>query len=246
MSARRRRRRHLCRGARRGSVVISTGGTLNATKAITSVGRSVGVRRYTESASSRPHRHSESVAYPIPVAPDCARSAGHCCPVFPGVAANLAAGLPAFAEIPMGFADQVVGAALPGASTATVGLGGAPTAGVGPGAPTGASAPGTDRSRRPAGRGQRTALGRAAATDQLVRARRPDGASRRPTDRRTRARLTQPPPCAPLAIVQRGKRIGRHWSRSGEAPGTTATRRHDGPPTTKDGKHGEQKNATCK
>jgi hypothetical protein len=60
------------------------------------------------------------------------------------VAANLAAGLPAFAEIPVGAADQIVGApSTPGASSATVALAGPPTASVGlPGASSGSGGPG--------------------------------------------------------------------------------------------------------
>jgi len=128
-------------GARaEGNVVISTGGTLNAAKAITSVTGSVTITAPTQNLHQAIAIGTETqVDYPTFVAPAVPPGPTPPLPTDPGVAANLAAGLPAFAEIAVAPANQIVGGvALPGAAGGSIGIAGSA---AGAGAPANTSSP---------------------------------------------------------------------------------------------------------
>ncbi len=115
-------------GARaQGNVAIIAGTSLTAAKAITSVNGSVTIVSGVAPALNQdvPIGTQEQMDYPgivSPVAPPGPKSP---LPGAPGAASNAAAGLPAFAEIAVSSADQLVGGvAQPGAATGGFGLAG--------------------------------------------------------------------------------------------------------------------------
>jgi filamentous hemagglutinin family protein len=115
-------------GARaEGDVTISTGGDLTAAKQITSVNGTVTITvGGTQSIANVPIGDQAQLTYQPPVSPVIPPGPKSPLPSAPGAAANVAAGLPAFAEIAVGAADQVVGGvAQPGAASGGVGLPGA-------------------------------------------------------------------------------------------------------------------------
>ncbi|HUQ69088.1 MAG TPA: hypothetical protein VM165_06185, partial [Planctomycetaceae bacterium] len=123
-------------GARaQGNVAISAGGTLTATREITSVNGIVSLNAIGGmTLSAVPIGTEEQVDYPTFVAPAIPPGPKSPGASVPGAASNGGPGLPVFAEIPVSFADQNVGAVgAPGAAGGSVGL----AAGGG-----GASAPG--------------------------------------------------------------------------------------------------------
>lgn len=130
-------------GARaEGNVVITAGSSLTAAKAITSVGGTVtlitGVPPTLNQAV--PIGTQNQVDYPLPVSPVAPPGPKSPLPTGPGSASNGGPGLPAFAEIPVSAADQLVGGVIaPGAAGGGFGLPGG-AAGVGaPGGTTGLS-----------------------------------------------------------------------------------------------------------
>jgi hypothetical protein len=139
-------------GARaQGTVSIATGGTLTATKQITSVFGSVSISAAGGATlSAVPIGSVNQVDYPQPVSPVAPPGPKAPLPGAPGLAGNGAPGLPAFAEISVAPGDQIVGGVIqPGAASGAVGLPGAAggagapgrTGGINgrPGAPTGAA-----------------------------------------------------------------------------------------------------------
>ncbi|HUR35888.1 MAG TPA: filamentous hemagglutinin N-terminal domain-containing protein [Vicinamibacterales bacterium] len=152
-------------GARaEGDVSITSGGNLSAAKAITSVNGSVTLSTGgTQSLNQAvPIGTEEQVDYPGIIAPAVPPGPKPPLPSVPGAASNGGPGLPAFAEIPVSFADQIVGGVgAPGAASGAVGLAagsggtsapggrtgftGRPgqASGAGPGQASGSSDPGT-------------------------------------------------------------------------------------------------------
>jgi filamentous hemagglutinin family protein len=129
-------------GARaEGNVVITAGSTITAAKAITSVGGSVTITAPTQNLNQAvPIGTQNQVDYPEPVSPVAPPGPKSPLPTGPGSASNGGPGLPAFAEIPVSAADQLVGGVIaPGAANGGVGVLGGAASSVIPGATTGLS-----------------------------------------------------------------------------------------------------------
>ena len=125
-------------GARaQGDVLIQTGGSLTATREITSVNGTVTiVTGGAQSLSADPIGYQTAIPCCGFVSPVLTPGPKSPLPTAPGVASNLAAGLPAFAEIPVAAANQNVGAVIrPGVASGgaspggTGGVNGRPAAG---------------------------------------------------------------------------------------------------------------------
>ncbi|MEQ1730660.1 MAG: hypothetical protein ABL982_20010, partial [Vicinamibacterales bacterium] len=129
-------------GARaEGNISITAGGNLTAAKQILSVSgtRTLTIAGTTSLNDAVTIGTQNQVEYPPAVAPIGPVGPKAPIPTAPGVASNLAAGLPPFAEISVAAANQVVGGVIvPGSANGSVGLSGA-VAGVGTPAGTGAS-----------------------------------------------------------------------------------------------------------
>lgn len=123
-------------GARaEGNVVITSGGSLTAAKAITSVGGSVSITAPTQTLNQAiPIGSVAQVDYPQPVSPAIPPGPKAPLPSAPGVASGGGAGLPALTEIPVAAADQLVASTnRPGAAGGNVAIPGTPGAGNAPG-----------------------------------------------------------------------------------------------------------------
>jgi filamentous hemagglutinin family protein len=129
-------------GARaEGDVTVTTGGSLTAAKEITSVNGTVSIFASGGAAlSAVPIGSVAQVDYPAPVAPVVPPGPKAPLPTAPGVASAGAAGLPAFAEIPVAVADQVVeSVAQPGGVGGLVAFAGTPGGAAAPAGTTGAT-----------------------------------------------------------------------------------------------------------
>lgn len=131
-------------GARaEGNVTITTPGTLTAAKQITSVSgtRTLNVPLANQSLSNVAIGTVNQVIYPAISAPAVPPGPRQPLPGAPGVASASGPGLPAFAEIPVAFADQSVGAITqPGGANGGVGLAGVVASFAGPGSTSGSGA----------------------------------------------------------------------------------------------------------
>jgi hypothetical protein len=130
-------------GARaEGNVIITTGGSLTAAKAITSVTGTVSIATGVAPPilSAVPIGSQQQLLEPTWVSPVLPPGPRAALPTPPGFASTAASGLPVFAEIPVAIADQFVDSALPpGATGGSVALSGAPGGANAPRGTTGAA-----------------------------------------------------------------------------------------------------------
>ena len=134
-------------GARaEGDVVITTGGSLSAAKEITSVSGTVSITAGGgDTVLPVPIGDQDQIPYPDFVNPVIAPGPPQLLPIAPTGASASGPGAPAFAEIPVSAADQIIGGVVvPGAATGMFAVAGTPGGALAPenaggftGAPTG-------------------------------------------------------------------------------------------------------------